>query len=102
MDTTSSQVEVLPSDDVTVHPLRLALLVRSAEPSPFCRTLTTWFSRQVERRDDFKLDLVDLAGAGDLRQRIAEGSRARCSPMCATTHTDVSSWSQRVATTHLP
>jgi NAD(P)H-dependent FMN reductase len=57
---------------VTVHPLRLALLVRSAEPSPFCRALMTWFARQVEARDDFKLDLVDLSATTDLPQRIAD------------------------------
>ncbi|WP_432943271.1 NADPH-dependent FMN reductase [Kribbella sp. CA-253562] len=57
---------------MTVHPLRLALLVRTAEASPFCRALMTWFSRQVDGRDDFKLDLVDLSIADDLPARIAE------------------------------
>jgi NAD(P)H-dependent FMN reductase len=46
---------------VTVHPLRLALLVRSTEPGQFCTIAAEWFRRQVEQRDDFKLDLVDLA-----------------------------------------
>jgi NAD(P)H-dependent FMN reductase len=45
---------------VTVHPLRLALLVRNSEPGKFGTVLADWFSRVVEQRDDFKLDLIDL------------------------------------------
>ncbi|ADB35924.1 NADPH-dependent FMN reductase [Kribbella flavida DSM 17836] len=59
---------------MTVHPLRLALVVRSAEPGRFATTVAAWFGRVVERRDDFKLDLVDLATTPliDLPARIAE------------------------------
>jgi NAD(P)H-dependent FMN reductase len=46
---------------VTVHPLRLALVVRSTEPGRFCTIAAEWFQGQVEQWDDFKLDLVDLA-----------------------------------------
>lgn len=46
---------------MTVHPLRLALLVRNTEPGGFGTVATEWFQRQVEQRDEFKLDLVDLA-----------------------------------------
>jgi NAD(P)H-dependent FMN reductase len=45
---------------VTVHPLRLALLVRNSEPGRFGTVLAEWFGREVERRDEFKLDLIDL------------------------------------------
>ncbi|MEV6284423.1 NAD(P)H-dependent oxidoreductase [Kribbella sp. NPDC051770] len=57
---------------MTVHPLRLAFLVRTTQASPFCRALTAWFAQQVEGRDDFKLDLIDLASTTDLPRRIAE------------------------------
>lgn len=42
-------------------PLRLALLVRNREPGRFGTVVADWFGREVEQRDDFKLDLVDLA-----------------------------------------
>ncbi|GAA1565441.1 NAD(P)H-dependent oxidoreductase [Kribbella sancticallisti] len=45
---------------MTVHPLRLVLLVRNTEPGKFGTVAADWFARQVEQRDDFKLDLVDL------------------------------------------
>ena len=57
---TSSVVELLASQDVTVHPLRLALVVRNSEPGRFGTVAASWFAREVERRDDFKLDLIDL------------------------------------------
>ncbi len=43
-----------------VPPLRLALLVRNREPGRFGTVVADWFGREVEQRDDFKLDLVDL------------------------------------------
>jgi len=43
-----------------VHPLVVAVLVRSTEPGRFGTVATAWFVRQVEQRDDFKLDLIDL------------------------------------------
>jgi NAD(P)H-dependent FMN reductase len=46
---------------VAVHPLVVALVVRSTEPGRFGTLATDWFARQVEQRDDFKLDLIDLA-----------------------------------------
>ncbi|WBQ05640.1 NADPH-dependent FMN reductase [Kribbella sp. CA-293567] len=46
---------------MTVHPLRLALLVRNAEPDRFSTVVAEWFAREVENRDDFKLDPIDLA-----------------------------------------
>jgi len=68
---TSIQLEVLASVGVTVH--RLAVLVRSLEPGRFGTTVTSWFARQVERRDDLKLDVVDLTwtSPADLPGRIA-------------------------------
>jgi NAD(P)H-dependent FMN reductase len=45
---------------VTVHPLRLALIVRNTESLKFGTIVAEWFAREVEQRDDFKLDLVDL------------------------------------------
>ena len=45
---------------MTVHPLRLALLVRNSEPGRFGTVLAEWFGREVESRDEFKLDLIDL------------------------------------------
>jgi NAD(P)H-dependent FMN reductase len=59
---------------VTVHPLRLALLVRNSEPGKFGTVLAEWFARQVDARDDFKLDLIDLARTplADLPARIDE------------------------------
>lgn len=32
----------------------------------------TWVSRQVDRRDDFKLDLVDLSSTTELGQRVRD------------------------------
>ena len=57
-----------------VHPLRLALLVRNTEAGKFGTVLADWFARQVEQRDDFKLDLVDLewTPTGELPGRIDE------------------------------
>ncbi|MFC0624873.1 NADPH-dependent FMN reductase [Kribbella deserti] len=40
--------------------LRLAVLCRSLEPIRFGGTATAWFARQVERREDFKADVIDL------------------------------------------
>lgn len=59
---------------MTVHPLRLALLVRNTEPGRFGTAATAWFSRQVDQREDFKLDLVDLTATPltSLPGRIAE------------------------------
>ncbi|WP_112245264.1 NADPH-dependent FMN reductase [Kribbella monticola] len=57
---------------MTVHPLVVAVVVRSTEPGRFGTVVTAWFARQVERRDDFKLDLIDLAMTSpeSLRERI--------------------------------
>jgi len=59
---------------VTVHPLRLALLVRSTEPGRFGTTIADWFGGMVDRRSDFKLDVIDLARTPHtaLPKRIAE------------------------------
>ncbi|MEU4396575.1 NAD(P)H-dependent oxidoreductase [Kribbella sp. NPDC023855] len=55
-------------------PLRLALLVRNREPGRFGTVVADWFGREVEQRDDFKLDLIDLARTPltDLPARIDE------------------------------
>lgn len=45
---------------MTIHPLRLALLVRNSEPGRFGTVLAEWFGREVDGRDEFKLDLIDL------------------------------------------
>ncbi|MGZ0150009.1 NADPH-dependent FMN reductase [Kribbella sp. WER1] len=45
-----------------VHPLRLAVLTRTVEPGRFGTGVTRWFVREVERSDEFKLDLIDLSG----------------------------------------
>jgi NAD(P)H-dependent FMN reductase len=45
---------------VTVHPLRLAVLTRSLDAGRFGTAVTRWFSGEVERSDEFKLDLIDL------------------------------------------
>lgn len=57
---------------MTVHPLRLALLTRNLDPGRFGTLVTEWFAREVERSDDFKLDLVDLNAIelDDLPHRI--------------------------------
>jgi len=49
---------------VTVHPLRLALLTRTVDAGRFGTLVTQWFAREIERSDDFKLDLVDLSAVG--------------------------------------
>jgi NAD(P)H-dependent FMN reductase len=71
---TSSSVEVLASSDVTVHPLRLVVLTRNLEAGRFGTAVTRWFAREVERADEFKLDLVDLSAVGleELPERISE------------------------------
>lgn len=46
---------------MTVHPLRLALLTRTVEAGKFGTLVARWFAREIERSDDFKLDLVDLS-----------------------------------------
>jgi NAD(P)H-dependent FMN reductase len=63
---------------VTVHPLVVALVVRSTEPGRFGTLATGWFARQVERRDDFKLDLIDLevTPPESLTERIAAADAA--------------------------
>jgi NAD(P)H-dependent FMN reductase len=59
---------------VTVHPLRLALLTRNVDAGRFGTLVTRWFARQVERSDDFKLDLIDLSAVplAEPALRIAE------------------------------
>jgi NAD(P)H-dependent FMN reductase len=46
---------------VTVHPLRLVVLTRNLDSGRFGTAVTRWFAREVERADEFKLDLVDLS-----------------------------------------
>ena len=46
---------------MTVHPLRLALLTRNLDAGRFGTLVTQWFAQQVERSDEFKLDLIDLS-----------------------------------------
>ncbi|HZX01551.1 NAD(P)H-dependent oxidoreductase [Kribbella sp.] len=46
---------------MTVHPLRLVVLTRNLEAGRFGTAVTGWFVREVERADEFKLDLVDLS-----------------------------------------
>jgi NAD(P)H-dependent FMN reductase len=60
--------------DVTVHPLRLAVLTRNLEPGRFGTTVTEWFERAAERHDEFKPDLIDLSAVplAELPVRIAE------------------------------
>ncbi|MDX6279384.1 MAG: hypothetical protein QOH03_455 [Kribbellaceae bacterium] len=57
-----------------MYPLRLVLLVRNSEPGKFGTVLAEWFAREVDARDDFKLDLIDLSRTptGDLQARIDE------------------------------
>jgi NAD(P)H-dependent FMN reductase len=59
---------------VTVHPLRLALLTRNVDAGRFGTLVTRWFAREVERHDDFKLDLIDLSAVpvAELPARIDE------------------------------
>lgn len=40
---------------------RLAVICRSLAPERFGGTATAWFARQVEARDDFKPDVIDLS-----------------------------------------
>ncbi|MEU8222929.1 NAD(P)H-dependent oxidoreductase [Kribbella sp. NPDC048915] len=47
---------------MTVHPLRLVVLTRALDAGRFGTTVTRWFAREVERSDEFKLDLIDLSG----------------------------------------
>lgn len=42
-------------------PLRLAAIVGSTREGRFGTTVARWFVGQVESRDDFELDLIDLA-----------------------------------------
>ena len=46
---------------MTVHPLRLALLTRNVDAGRFGTLVTRWFAREIERSDEFKLDLIDLS-----------------------------------------
>ena len=46
---------------MTVHPLRLALLTRTLDDGRFGTGVTRWIAREIERSDDFKLDLIDLS-----------------------------------------
>lgn len=63
---------------MTVHPLRLALLTRNLDAGRFGTLVTQWFAQQVERSDEFKLDLVDLnaVGLADLPRRIEDADAA--------------------------
>jgi NAD(P)H-dependent FMN reductase len=57
---------------VTVHPLRLVVLTRNLDSGRFGTAVTRWFAREVERADEFKLDLIDLSVVplGELPRRI--------------------------------
>jgi NAD(P)H-dependent FMN reductase len=59
---------------VTVHPLRLVVLTRNLDVGRFGTAVTRWFAREVERADEFKLDLVDLSRTplGALPDRIED------------------------------
>lgn len=46
-----------------MEPLRLALIVGSTREGRFGPTVARWFAAQVRGRDDFDLDVVDLADA---------------------------------------
>lgn len=46
---------------MTVHPLRLVVLTRNLDAGRFGTAVTRWFAREVERSDEFKLDLIDLS-----------------------------------------
>ncbi|WP_410786661.1 NADPH-dependent FMN reductase [Kribbella sp. C-35] len=46
---------------MTVHPLRLVVLTRNLDSGRFGTAVTRWFAREVERADEFKLDLIDLS-----------------------------------------
>jgi NAD(P)H-dependent FMN reductase len=63
---------------VTVHPLRLALLTRTVDAGRFGTLVTHWFAREVERYDDFKLDLIDLSAVPlhELPARIHDADAA--------------------------
>ncbi|WP_433163693.1 NADPH-dependent FMN reductase [Kribbella sp. CA-247076] len=63
---------------MTVHPLRLALLSRTVDAGRFGTVVTRWFAREVERSDDFKLDLIDLSAVplDALPARIDEADAA--------------------------
>jgi NAD(P)H-dependent FMN reductase len=59
---------------VTVHPLRLVVLTRNLDAGRFGTAVTRWFTREVERADEFKLDLIDLSAVSltELPGRIAD------------------------------
>jgi NAD(P)H-dependent FMN reductase len=59
---------------VTVHPLRLVVLTRNLDSGRFGTAVTRWFAREVERADEFKLDLIDLSAMplAELPGRIAD------------------------------
>jgi NAD(P)H-dependent FMN reductase len=59
---------------VTVHPLRLVVLTRNLDSGRFGTAVTRWFMREVERADEFKLELVDLSvvSLGELPRWIEE------------------------------
>jgi len=59
---------------VTVHPLRLVVLTRNLDSGRFGTAVTRWFTREVERAEEFKLDLIDLSvvALGGLPRRIGD------------------------------
>ncbi|HEY4570473.1 MAG TPA: NAD(P)H-dependent oxidoreductase [Kribbella sp.] len=59
---------------MTVHPLRLVVLTRNLDDGRFGTAVTRWFAREVERADEFKLELIDLSvtPSGELPARIDE------------------------------
>ena len=59
---------------MTVHPLRLVVLTRNLDSGRFGTAVTRWFTREVERAEEFKLDLIDLSvvAPGDLPRRIGD------------------------------
>ncbi|WP_329004427.1 NAD(P)H-dependent oxidoreductase [Kribbella sp. NBC_00709] len=59
---------------MTVHPLRLVVLTRNLDRGRFGTAVTRWFAREVERADEFKLDLIDLSVVppADLPGRIGD------------------------------
>ncbi|GAA3080879.1 NAD(P)H-dependent FMN reductase [Kribbella aluminosa] len=46
---------------MTVHPLRLLVLTRNVEAGRFGTAVTGWFVGEIERADEFKLELIDLS-----------------------------------------
>ncbi|RZU20419.1 NAD(P)H-dependent FMN reductase [Kribbella rubisoli] len=59
---------------MTVHPLRLVVLTRNLDSGRFGTAVTRWFAREVERAEEFKLDLIDLSvvSLGELPRRIGD------------------------------